>query len=114
MAEVDGLVADWVALRDLDDVLAQFEQAQAAIGPAYDIAQIFDDPHYQARGDIVDMEDEELGPIKMTNAFPYLSKTPAQLRHGGGRKGRHNEEILTGELGLDADALAALKDKGVI
>ena len=112
--EVDGLVADWVLGRDLDDVLAQFERAEAAIGPAYDIAQIFEDPQYKARGDIVDMEDEDLGRIKMTNAFPFLSKTPAQLRHGGGRKGRHNEEVLGGELGLDADALAELKDKGVI
>ena len=112
--EVDRLVADWVLGRDLDDVLAQFERAEAAIGPAYDIAQIFEDPQYKARGDIVDMEDEDLGRIKMTNAFPFLSKTPAQLRHGGGRKGRHNEEVLGGELGLDADALAELKDKGVI
>jgi crotonobetainyl-CoA:carnitine CoA-transferase CaiB-like acyl-CoA transferase len=114
MDEVDDLVADWVCRRDLDDVLAQFERAEAAIGPAYDIAQIFEDPQYQARGDIVDMEDKDLGRIKMTNAFPYLSETPAQLRHGGGRLGRHNEEILCGELGLDADALAELRDKGVI
>ena len=114
MDEVDGLVADWVALRDLDDVLAQFEAAEAAIGPAYDIAQIFEDPQYQARGDIVTVDDEDLGPIKMTNAFPYLSKTPAQIRHGGARKSQHNEVILGGELGLDVDALADLKDKGII
>lgn len=114
MDEVDGLVADWVALRDLDDVPAQFEAAEAAIGPAYDIAQIFEDPQYQARGDIVTVDDEDLGPIKMTNAFPYLSQTPAQIRHGGARKGQHNEVILGGELGLDADALADLKDKGII
>ena len=114
MEEVDGIVADWVRSRDLDDVLEQFEKAEAAIGPAYNIAQIFEDPQYQARGDIVELEDEELGKIKMTNAFPYMSKTPAQIRHGGARKGQHNEDVLSGQLGLDAATLATLKDKGVI
>ena len=114
MEEVDGIVADWVRERDLDDVLQKFEEAEAAIGPAYNIAQIFEDPQYQARGDIIELEDEDLGKIKMTNAFPYMSKTPAQIRHGGGRKGQHNEDILGGQLGLDEAALAALKDKGVI
>jgi crotonobetainyl-CoA:carnitine CoA-transferase CaiB-like acyl-CoA transferase len=43
-----------------------------------------------------------------------MSKTPAQIRHGGARKGQHNEDVLSGQLGLDAATLATLKDKGVI
>lgn len=112
--EVDGIVADWVKARNLDEVLAKFEEAEAAIGPAYDIAQIFEDPQYCARNDIVTIEDEDLGPVKMANAFPFLSETPAQIRHAGPRLGRHNDEVYGEELGLGADEIAAMKKGGVI
>ena len=112
--EVDGIVAKWIGERDLEEVLREFETAEAAIGPAYDIAQIFEDPQFQAREDIIEINDEDLGPIRMTNAFPFLSETPAQIRHTGGRKGQCNEEVYCGELGLSAEDLAALEKDGVI
>ena len=111
--EVDGIVARWVKARDLDEVLAKFEEAEAAIGPAYDIAQIFEDPQYRARNDIVTVEDEDLGPLKMANAFPFLSETPAKIRYSGQRLGQSNEQVY-GELGLSAEDLAKLKDDGVV
>jgi formyl-CoA transferase len=112
--EVDGLVADWIRARDLAEVLARFEEAEAAIGPAYNIEQIFDDPQYQARNDIIEIEDEDLGQLRMTNAFPFMSDTPARIRHAGPRKGQHNQEILGDELGLSEQELAELRELGVI
>jgi crotonobetainyl-CoA:carnitine CoA-transferase CaiB-like acyl-CoA transferase len=107
-------VGAWIGARDLDEVLAKFEEAEAAIGPAYDIAQIFEDPQYQARNDIIEIEDEDLGPIRMSNAFPFLSKTPAKIRHPGQRLGQSNDEVYANELGLSADDIATLKKDGVI
>ena len=112
--EVDGIVASWIGRHDLQVVLEEFEKAEAAIGPAYDIGQIFQDPQYQARGDIIEVPDEDLGPIKMTNAFPFMSETPAEIRHAGPRKGEHNRDILVGELGLSEQDLAELEKDGVI
>ena len=112
--EVDGIVASWIGRHDLQVVLEEFEKAEAAIGPAYDIGQIFQDPQYQARGDIIEVLDEDLGPIKMTNAFPFMSETPAEIRHAGPRKGEHNRDILVGELGLSEQDLAELEKDGVI
>jgi crotonobetainyl-CoA:carnitine CoA-transferase CaiB-like acyl-CoA transferase len=112
--EVDGIVASWIGRHDLQVVLEEFEKAEAAIGPAYDIAQIFQDPQYQARRDIIEVLDEDLGPIKMTNAFPFMSETPAEIRHAGPRKGEHNRDILVGELGLSEQDLAELEKDGVI
>ena len=112
--EVDGIVAGWIAKHDLATVLDEFDKAEAAIGPAYTIDQIFEDPQYQARNDIIEIPDEDLGRVKMTNAFPFMSETPAKIRHAGPRKGQHNEEILCGELGLSAEDLAKLKDEGVV
>ncbi|MCK5779086.1 MAG: CoA transferase [Rhodospirillales bacterium] len=112
--EVDGIVAGWIGQHDLQTVLDEFERVEAAIGPAYTIDQIFEDAQYQARNDIVEMEDEDLGTIRMTNAFPFMSETPAELRHAGPRLGQHNAEIYIDELGLTADELAVLEDEGVI
>ena len=112
--EVDGIVAAWIGCHDLQVVLEQFEKAEAAIGPAYDIEQIFQDPQYQARADIIEVSDEDLGPVKMTNAFPFMSETPAEIRHAGPRKGQHNRDILVGELGLSEQELAELKKDNVI
>ena len=112
--EIDGIVAGWIAQHDLKTVLEEFEKAEAAIGPAYTIDQIYRDPQYQARNDIIEMDDEDLGKLRMTNAFPFMSETPAEIRHAGPRKGQHTEEILGGELGLSAEELAALKEEGAI
>ncbi|NKB58790.1 MAG: CoA transferase [Alphaproteobacteria bacterium] len=112
--EVDGIVAGWIRDRNLDVVMQAFEEAEAAIGPAYNIAQIFEDPQYQARNDIVEIPDEDLGPIRMTGAFPVLSETPPQIRHAGPRKGQHNEKIYRDEMGLTEEQMAALKEDGVI
>lgn len=112
--EVDGIVAGWIAEHDLKTVLDEFERVEAAIGPAYTIDQIFEDAQYRARGDIIEMDDEDLGRLKMTNAFPFMSETPAEVRFAGPRLGQHNEEIFSGELGMSAEDLKALKDEGVI
>jgi crotonobetainyl-CoA:carnitine CoA-transferase CaiB-like acyl-CoA transferase len=112
--EVDGIVAAWVAKHDLRTVLDEFEKAEAAIGPAYTIDQIFADPQYQAREDIVEVADEDLGTLRMSNAFPFMSETPGVVRHAGARKGQHNDEILCDELGLTASDLQVLKDEGVV
>ena len=112
--EVDGIVADWIEKHSQEEVLEKFEEAEAAVGPVYDISQIFKDPQYKAREDIIEMDDEDLGKIQMTAAFPFLSETPAKIRHAGPSKGRHNEEILCGELNLELEDLKNLKEQGVI
>ncbi len=110
---LDAIVGGWIGRHSLEEVLAAFEQAEAAIAPVYDVAQIFDDPQYQAREDIVEVSDDELGAVKMQNVFPFLSRTPGRISHAGPRLGEHNDEVL-GELGISADELAALRAAGVI
>jgi len=112
--EINGIVARWVEQRTLDEVLKAFEETEAAIGPVNDIAQIFADPQFQARNDIVALPDEDLGRIRMQNVFPFLSRTPGRVRWAGRRVGQDNEAVYGGELGLAAEEIAALKNEGVI
>jgi formyl-CoA transferase len=92
--DVDAIVGGWVGRHDLPEVLETFEKVEAAIAPIYDIAQIFADPQYLARESVTTVEDEDLGPVKMQNVFPKLSRTPGRVRFAGARVDQHREEIL--------------------
>lgn len=95
--EVDGMVARWIGARTLAEVLDAFEKVEAAIGPAYDAAQICEDPQYLARESVTTVADADLGPLRMQNVFPRLSRTPGRIRHAGPRMGEHQDDVL-GEL----------------
>ena len=68
----------------------------------FTIADIFGDPHYRARGAIVEAPDEELGGIAMANVVPRLSDTPGAVRHAGHRIGQDTRRVLAELLGLQA------------
>ena len=51
-------------------------------------------PSFSARESIVTVADEDLGPVRMQNVFPRLSRTPGAIRFAGARIDQHREEIL--------------------
>ncbi|MBN9264026.1 MAG: CoA transferase [Hyphomicrobium sp.] len=112
--EVDAIVGGWIARHTLTEVLDAFEKAEAAIGPVYDIAQIFEDPQYLARESITTVQDADLGPLKMQNVFPRMLRTPGRIKHAGPRIGEHQREVLDElvERGLPAEVAARLRAKG--
>lgn len=92
--EVDGIVGGWIARHTLAEVLDAFDKAEAAIGPVYDVAQILEDPQYKARDSVTTIADKDLGPLRMQNVFPRLSRTPGRIKRGGPRIGEHSQEVL--------------------
>ena len=76
--ELERLMVEWCAERDRADVVRIFEEAEAAIGPVLDMADIAQDPHFLAREAVVDV-----GDTPMQNLIARLSRTPGRLRHPG-------------------------------
>lgn len=111
---LDELVGSWIAERPYDEVIAKFEEAQAAVAPIYQMDDIFNDAQYQARGTLTTVEDDELGPIRMQNVLFQLSQTPGQIRWPGEPIGARNAEVYAELLGMNEERIAELKDKGVI
>jgi crotonobetainyl-CoA:carnitine CoA-transferase CaiB-like acyl-CoA transferase len=111
--ELDEAVGSWISERTTDEVVEAFEEANAAITPIYNIADIMQDPQYQALDSIITVDDSELGPIKMQNVLFRLSETPGKVKWSGPRLGEHNEEVY-GELGIDEERLEELAEKGVV
>jgi formyl-CoA transferase len=77
-------------------------------------ADIFADPHMQARQAIIEVPDAELGTLAMQAVVPRFSATPGEVRCTGPRIGEHNAEILSGELGLTEAQIAELRALGVV
>ncbi|NUW38812.1 CaiB/BaiF CoA transferase family protein [Nonomuraea rhodomycinica] len=111
--ELDEAVATWIAARDADEVIARFEEAEAAVAPIYDVRDIARDPQYAALGTFVELPDEELGSVTMQNVLFRLSDTPGEVRWPGRPLGHDTDEVL-GELAYGGEDIAALRERGVI
>jgi crotonobetainyl-CoA:carnitine CoA-transferase CaiB-like acyl-CoA transferase len=112
--ELDGAVQHWIAARDLDAVVAAFEEVGAALFPVYDVAQLFADPQVQARDAVTTVDDEDLGPLRMQNVWFRLSRTPGGIRFAGRRLGQDTDAVLTERLGYTPEQVAALRKDGVV
>ena len=110
--ELDEAVGAWIRQRTRTEVVEEFERADAAVAPIYDVADVLDDPQYQALESIVTLDDPELGPLRMQNVLFRLSETPGGIRHAGPKLGEHTREVLA-ELGVDDDRYQELVREGV-
>ena len=110
---LDQYVAEWIAERTRDEVIDAFEAAQAAIAPVYDAAGLMEDPQVRALDMITTVPDDELGPIRMQNVLFRMSDTPGGIRHTGRALGADTDEVLA-EIGIDADRIAALRERGIV
>jgi crotonobetainyl-CoA:carnitine CoA-transferase CaiB-like acyl-CoA transferase len=82
------MMVAWCATRTRDDVVAIFEETEAAVGPVFDMSDIASDPHYAARNMI-----QIVGDTPMQGLIAALSKTPGELRHEGCGVDEHGTEI---------------------
>ena len=112
--KVDETVAAWTATYDRTDLMQVCETNQVPCGPVYAIDEIFEDPHYAARGNILRVQDLRVGELAVPNLVPRLSETPGAVHWLGEALGAHNDEIYGGMLGLDDAEMARLRDIGAI
>lgn len=111
--ELDEAVGNWIARRTREEAVSAFEKAEAAIAPIHGIQDVMEDPQYRALDSVTEVDDPELGPLRMQNVLFRLSATPGAIRWAGRPHGADTEEILTG-LGLSAPEIAALRAERVL
>lgn len=111
--EIDRVIGGWIGERSLEEVIAAFEEAEAAVAPIYDIEQAMRDPQFIARETVTTVDDPDLGPVRMPNVFPRMGRTPGAIRWPGPRIDQHREEILKelSESGMLDPGSGAREDK---
>ena len=111
--ELDEVITAWTMQHDLGEILTILDKAEVPAGKIYDIADIVNDPHYQAREMIRQFRLSDGQPLKLPGIVPKLSRTPGEIRWVGPQLGAHTAEVLS-SLGYDKAAQAALKTQEVI
>jgi crotonobetainyl-CoA:carnitine CoA-transferase CaiB-like acyl-CoA transferase len=92
----------------------KLEALKIGCGPINKLSEVFADPHVVAREMVLEMEHATGGKMKMIANPVKLSETPADYRLPPPVLGQHTDQILSEKLGMDAAALAALREKGII
>ncbi|MGE4220502.1 MAG: CaiB/BaiF CoA transferase family protein [Alphaproteobacteria bacterium] len=113
--EVDALVSAWTESLPREELLKRCAECDVPAGPINSIADIFADPHVQARENFVKMTAEGLdGTFMVPNVVPRLSKTPGRVDSLGEGLGASNAKVYSEVMGLSEAEIAALKEEGVI
>jgi len=96
----------------LAEWMERLGEKQICFGPVNNLEETFRDPQLLHRGMVLEVD----GPMGKTPSIGTpikLSETPASIRTPAPYFGQHTDEVLTA-LGLDATAIARLRDAGVV
>lgn len=97
-----------------DEWLISLEQVGVPCGPINTLDRVFDDPQVKHRGLKITRSHPEDGEVSLVSNPIRFNGEALNAPTAPPMLGEHTEAILSRHLGLDAQALADLKAKGVI
>ena len=108
------LLEDILAQKNVGDWMARFRAGDIPAAPVNNLDGVFAEPPVAERHMIVEYDHPEVGtvrlpgnPIKMTGMDGTISRPAPML-------GEHTDDLLANLLGLDAEAIAALRTCGAV
>ncbi|WP_088146367.1 CaiB/BaiF CoA transferase family protein [Achromobacter denitrificans] len=110
---LDDAISAWTGQHPLDVVLGRLNDGQIPAGKIYDVADIAEDPHYRARGMILDGALPDGTPVKLPGIVPKLSDTPGEVRSAAPALGQDTDEVLAG-LGIGEAQRDDWRARGII
>ena len=113
-AEVDQVVADWVATKTLVEATDILDAAQVAAAPVYDITELIADEQLAYREVFVKISDDELGAMTVQAPVPRFSESTGRVDRLGPRLGEHNTDVYGDLLGLTTTDIDTLRARGVL
>ena len=112
--ELDDLINEWTKTKNLNEIEQLCNDNGIPAGLIYKAKDMIEDPHFQARNAIIDIEHPDFGMIKMQNVAPRLSDNPGHVHHVGPRLGEHNDYVFKKILKKTEKDLEYLKKGGII
>ena len=111
--DIDNAIGAWTQSRSVDEVLAVLDAAKVPAGRIYTIADIANDPHYQARDMMLDVNLSDGSSLKVPGLVPKLSRTPGGIHRSAPSLGQDTRQVLE-DLGLSTVQIEKLYAMGVV
>jgi crotonobetainyl-CoA:carnitine CoA-transferase CaiB-like acyl-CoA transferase len=111
---INGIVAEWTATLDARAIEERCVAHDVPVATAYTAADIFADLHFDARRDLVTVDDPVAGPLRQQAPFPRRLGEVPDAPAGAPRLGEHTDAVLSDLLGLSPADIDALRGKGVV
>lgn len=112
-AEIDEALQSWCANNSASTILGILDENRVPGGPIYNVEDMLEDPHYQARGMFEEVNvDGEM--LQIPAILPKLTQTPGKTNWPGPELGSHNREVYEDILSLSAQEIETLQSEGVI
>jgi len=106
---LDDALRAWVSARPTVQCLERMAQAEVVASRIFNVADILADPTYREREDIVTIEDDDLGPVRMPAVIPHMQSHPGAVWRTGPALGTDNELVYGEWLGLAPTELEELR-----
>ncbi|WP_408899796.1 CaiB/BaiF CoA transferase family protein (plasmid) [Nocardioides sp. R1-1] len=111
---LDRLVAQWISQRALDECLEVMSALEVVASPIYTVPEILEDPTFAENGNVVTLEDPDLGEVRMQGVVPRMTNHPGAVRRTAPALGEDNERVYGDYLGKDSVELERLRRAGAI
>ncbi len=111
---VNAIVTDWARALDRAELLRRCLEKEVPVGKLNSIADIFEDEHFRARGNLAEIDEPDIGRVVVPGVVPTLSETPGRIASLGGRLGEATDAVLGALLGLSGDDLADLRARKIV
>lgn len=111
---LDKALGTWISQKDAATALALLEESDVVASQVYDVEDIFDDEIYRERGNIVTVEDDDLGDVRMQSVIPSMKNHPGAVWRTGPALGADTDLVLRDWLGFDESELSNLRERGAV
>jgi crotonobetainyl-CoA:carnitine CoA-transferase CaiB-like acyl-CoA transferase len=112
--ELDELIGAWARRHTAEELDRIVNDAGVVCAPVYDASDVYRDPYFRERGLLQTYTDEVHGEISAPGIVPKLADTPGRVRHAARWTIGADTDAVLGELGLDAAAIARLREDGAL
>jgi formyl-CoA transferase len=112
VAELDQAIGEWAKTVSTDKALEILDAVAVPVGRIYTVADIANDPHYKARGNIETIQMHDGSKLDVPGVIPKLSRTPGSIKTLAPDIGENTDEILR-SIGLNESQVASLKERGI-
>ena len=111
---LDPIISEFMATMTRDEAVGKFNSHGVPVAPVYTAEDVFADPHIEARGMLMPIDDPEVGTYRFARTAPMLEENAELPRNPAPALGQHTREILEELLDYSSSEVDALRDHGVV